>query len=375
MNHSSSWNDGPARGAGAPSREGDQQRRGRVPGAQESNGRLGDVLAQWAAGDDFRVAVADTICAIADAAVTLGRRLEISPWASGGAEETLTSGHAQKAIDAEAHSLFVQTLGRAPVAAVASEEDDHVVPLRRGAPLVVAIDPIDGSNNLPVNGPVGTIFSIRPSHGGGEADFLRPGREQVGAGFALYGPATLLVISVGVGTDVYVLRPGDATFVRTVQGARVPLSTPAYSVNSSNARHWAPEVRTYVADLEAGAEGLRGRDFEMRWYGALVIEAFRILKDGGIYLYPADKRPERRSGRLHLVYEAHPIAYLIEQAGGRATDCEERILDKAAPHVHARTPLVFGSADKVDRFGRYLKSLHADAERHPLFTARGLFRG
>lgn len=347
----------------------------RVPQAPELNESLADVLASWAAGDDLRAAVADTISAIADASVALSHRLETSVWAGSGVVDGLgTSVHVQKVLEAEAHSLFAQALGRAPVAAVASEEVDHVIALRRDAPLVVAIDPIDGSNNLPVNGPVGTIFSIRFSHGGGELDFLRPGREQVGAGFVLYGPATLLTISVGAGTDIYVLRPDDGTFVRTMQGARIPLNTPAYSVNASNARHWTHEVRTYIADLQAGAEGLRGRDFDMRWYGALVIEAFRILRGGGIYLYPPDRRPEYRSGRMLLVYEAHPIAYLIEQAGGLATDSEERILDKAAPHVHARTPLVFGSADKVDRLGRYLKSLHADAERHPLFTARGLFR-
>lgn len=339
--------------------------------------RLGDVLARWAAGDDIRVATASTLCEIASAATALGRRLEDGALAGDDLAVALgddARSDAQKVLDEEAHSLFLQALGRAPVAAVAVEEDDHVIVLQQDAPLVVAIDPIDGPRNLPIGGPVGAIFSIRQSRGRGEGEFLRPGREQVAAGFVLFGPATLLVLSVGAGTDVYVLRREDGAFVRSLQGVRVPLGTPAYSVNAANSRHWAPEFRTYIADLQAGAEGVRGRDFDMRWYGALSIEAFRILRNGGIYLYPADQRPRHHSGRLRLVYEAHPIAYLIEQAGGRATDGERPILDRSATDLHTRTPLVFGSADKVDRLGRYLKAMHTETERHPLFTARGLFR-
>lgn len=331
---------------------------------------LDDVLADWAAGDESRRAVATTTLTIARAAVSLGRRL-----GTAGALGGPPSGDAQKLADAEAHALYVEALGRAPVAAVLSQESDQVVALRRGAPFVVAIDPLDGSANLALNGPVGSIFSVRPSFcGGDDGEFLRPGTEQVAAGFVLFGPATVLVASVGAGTDVYVLSRDEGHFVRVLKGVRVPLGTPAYSVNAANARHWAPEVRAYIADLQAGAEGVRGRDFDMRWYGALVVEALRILSGGGIYLYPADDRPAYRSGRLRLVYEAHPIAYLVEQAGGHATDGARRVLDKVASGLHARTPLVFGSADKVERLERYLKSLHADAERHPLFTTRGLFR-
>jgi fructose-1,6-bisphosphatase I len=348
-----------------------------VPEAQERYGRLEDVLVGWAAGDDARGAVASTTLAIARAAVSLGRLLETgeSIGEARSAGQTTGTDDSQKKLNAAAHSLFVESLERAPVAAILSEESDPVVALRRGGQLLVALDPLDGSSNLSVDGPVGAIYSIRPSlRGGSEDDFLRPGSEQVAAGFVLFGPATVLAMSVGAGTDIYVLSRDEETFHRALRGVQVPFGTPTYTVNAANARHWSSEVRTYIADLQAGAEGLRGKDFDMRWYGALVIEAFRILTDGGIYLYPADARPAYQSGRLRLVYEAHPIAYLMEQAGGRATDGEERILDKVAPHPHARTPLVFGSADKVERLGRYLKSLHADAERHPLFGTRGLFR-
>lgn len=352
------------------------------PEAQEPDGPLGKLVSDWAAGDGTRAAVASTTVAIAEAALSLGRLLGAGESIGGaraprlpGSLGTSAAGDVQKMLNAEAQSLFVECLRNAPVTAVLSEESDRVIALQRGRPLVVALDPLDGSSNLSVNGPVGAIYSIRPSLCGGGADeFLRAGHEQVAAGFVLFGPTTVLVTSVGTGTDVYVLRRDDETFVRVLRGVQLPLGTPAYSVNAANARHWTPEVRTYIADLQAGSEGLRGKDFDMRWHGALVIEAFRILRGGGIYLYPLDDRSAYRSGRIRLVYEAHPIAYLIEQAGGRATDGEVRILDKAAPQPHARTPLVFGSADKVERFEAYLKSLHADAERHPLFTTRGLFR-
>ncbi len=341
------------------------------------NERLDDVLVAWAQDDEQRHAIARTIVALAKAAVALGHQLETAPLI-GGLDETLgtnASGDAQKVLDAEAHRLLLSSLEHAPVAAMASEEDDHSTALTPGAPLVVAVDPLDGSGNLAINGPIGMIFSIRPSTGGAPDDeFLRPGSEQLAAGFFLYGPATLLVVSTGTGTDIYALRPEDEAFVRSTQGIRIPEGTPAYAVNSSNARHWTPEFRAYVADLQAGAEGLRGQDFNMRWYGALVIEALRILYRGGIYLYPADVRPKYRSGWLRLVYEAHPIAFLMEQAGGQATDGHDRILDKTASDLHERTPLVFGSADKVKRVGRYLKSFSRDAEREPLFATRGLLR-
>jgi fructose-1,6-bisphosphatase I len=348
-----------------------------MPDTKGQSERLDDVLVAWAQGAERPRSIALTILSLAEAAVALGHQLEVAPL-TGGLDETLdtnASGDTQKLIDVEAHRLVLRSLEQAPVAAMASEENDHAIPLTAGAPLVVAVDPLDGSGNFAINGPLGMIFSILPSTGRAPDDeFLRPGSEQVAAGFFLYGPATLLVLSTGSGTDVYTLRRDDEVFVRSRCGIHVPQGTPVYALNASNARHWTSEFRTYVADLQAGAEGLRGQDFTMRWYGALVIEALRILYGGGIYLYPADLRPAYRAGRLRLVYEAQPIAFLMEQAAGAATDGHDRILDKAASHLHERTPLVFGSADKVGRVGRYLKSPSHDAERAPLFTSRGLFR-
>jgi fructose-1,6-bisphosphatase I len=339
--------------------------------------RLDEVLAAWAAGTEDREAVASAIVALAAASIEIGRQLAVAPLV-GGLDDKVgsnASGDLQSRMDEQAHRVLLDALQATPVAVFASEEHDIPIGLNLGAPLVVAVDPLDGSGNLAINGPIGLIFSIRPNTGEApESVFLRPGSEQLAAGFVLYGPATLLVLTVRSGTDVYALQPADGTFVRSTEGIRVPEGTADYAVNSANARHWSPGFRTYVADLEAGADGLRGRDFNMRWYGALVIEALRVLMRGGIYLYPADRRAKYRSGWLRTLYEAHPVALLMEEAGGSATDGSERILDKSAKDLHERTPLVFGSADKVARVGRYLNGLSYDAERAPLFSSRGLFR-
>ncbi len=345
-----------------------------TPGRDE---QLHEVLAAWAGGDQGRAAVATTLVALAGAGVALGRHLAVAPLAIGIDEVVGTngSGDPQKEMDLSAHRLVLESLRAAPVAAIVSEEQDKPVELAPGAPLVVAVDPLDGSGNLAIDGPMGLIFSIRPATAAApERAFLGPGTEQVAAGFVLYGPATLLVLTTGAGTDLYVLRPDDQVFIRSTRGIRVPAGTPEYAVNASNARHWLPGFRAYVADLQAGADGLRGLDFSMRWYGALVIEVVRILVRGGVYLYPADRRPKYRSGSLRLVYEAQPVAMLIEEAGGAATDGHDRILDKSAADLHERTPLVFGSPDKVARVGRYLDESTYDAERAPLFASRGLFR-
>ena len=351
--------------------------------------QLSSVLARWAGDEPERHAVARSIGALERAAVVLRRKLVLSVFDSevGDALRTNASGEETKRLDAEAEAIVLSALREAPVAAVASEESDHAIALSPCAPLVAAVDPLDGSGNLHANGPMGLIFSLRPALGHGceagvnpeatsdlAAHFRRPGDEQVAAGVVVYGPSTVLALTTGEGVDLYGLGPDEEAFSRVKRGIGVPLGTPLYAVNSANARHWTPEFRAYVADLQAGAAGFRGRDFNMRWYGALCIEALRILKLGGVYLYPADNRPEHYEGRLRLVYEAHPVAMLVEQAGGAATDGHRRILEKEALSLHERTPFVFGSKDKVDRVTRYLESERSDAERQPLFARRGMLR-
>jgi fructose-1,6-bisphosphatase I len=332
---------------------------------------LGSSLREWAGNDEARRAVVETIETIAatSAAQSCAMRQAIL-------RGVHDANHANDANDA--HHAFVAALAGAPVAALASDEaEEEILPLHPGAPLLVAIDPLDSSANLEVDGPVGMIFSIRPAPTGRDAtadDFLIAGTAQLGAGMVLFGPATVLALTVGDGTDVFALDEGAGCFRRIHQRVQTPAGTREFAISSSNSRHWSPAMRSYVTDLIEGAHGPRAGDFDMRWFGALVGDAYRILLRGGIFLYPDDGRADDANGRLRLVYEAQPIAMLFEQSGGAATDGSHRILELTAGELHARTPLVFGSADKVARVARYYEVVGNDPERAPLFGTRGLFR-
>ena len=245
------------------------------------------------------------------------------------------------------------------------------------APLIVALDPLDGSSNIETNVSIGTIFSLLPTPPGGGAEpaaFLRRGHDQVAAGYVLYGPQTALVLTVGAGTDIFTLDPASGAFVLTNPQVQVPPVSDEFAVNASNARHWSGEVRRWFDDCIAGAEGPRGRNFNMRWIASMVAEAHRILVRGGVYVYPGDAREGYRSGRLRLVYEANPIAMLMEQAGGGASTGRERILDRVPRMLHERVPLIFGSREEVARIERHHIEPHPNGEQSPLFGRRGLFR-
>jgi fructose-1,6-bisphosphatase I len=286
-------------------------------------------------------------------------------------------GDAQTRLDLAANRLFLDALQEAPVAAFASEENETAVTLNEGEPFAVAVDPLDGSSNIDTNAPIGTIFAIRPMAGGGNgsaaAPFLRPGTEQLAAGFVIYGPKTCLVLTLGQGTQIFTLDRRAERFVLTCPAVRIPERRREYAINASNYRHWDIAIQTYVDDLVAGVAGPRGADFNMRWIASLVAEAFRILNRGGVFLDPADRRPGYGAGRLRLLYEAHPLAMVIEQAGGGAIDGFTRILDVVPRDLHQRTPLIFGSADKVARVGGYYVDPPSTSERSPLFGRRGLF--
>jgi fructose-1,6-bisphosphatase I len=254
---------------------------------------------------------------------------------------------------------------------------DAPLPLAPGAPIIVALDPLDGSSNIETNVSVGTIFSllVTPSGSAGAepAAFLRPGREQIAAGYVLYGPQTALVLTLGAGTDIFTLDQVTGAYLRSQAQARVPPQAREFAINASNYRHWDVPVRTWFHDCLAGADGLRGENFNMRWIASMVAEAHRILVRGGVYLYPGDARQGYRSGRLRLLYEANPIAFLMEQAGGAASNGREPILDRVPRMLHERVPLIFGARAEVERIERYHGARHADAERSPLFGRRGLF--
>jgi fructose-1,6-bisphosphatase I/sedoheptulose-1,7-bisphosphatase len=292
-------------------------------------------------------------------------------------------GEQQQKLDVVANDIFISAnewSGR--LAGMASEELEapYRIPAQypRGKYLLT-FDPLDGSSNIDVNVSVGSIFSIlRAPHTGADAtveDFLQPGVEQVAAGYAIYGPATVLVLSVGTGVHAFTLDPGLGEFFLTSQGIQIPPATTEYAVNSSNRRFWEPAVLRYVEECLAGASGPREKDFNMRWVASLVAEAHRILTRGGVFLYPRDTKDPAKEGRLRLLYEANPIAFLVEQAGGLATTGHERVLELRPTGLHQRVGFVFGSREEVARIERYHTEPYAEPdESHPFFSTRGLFR-
>lgn len=342
---------------------------------------LDEYLTDAVATGAISAAVRDTMLALAAAAVAVSG--EIASGALGAAFADTrgtrnTHGEEQKDLDLYADELFLEAVGKAPVAVYASEELEHPVQLDAKAPLAVAIDPLDGSSNIDTNVSIGTIFSILPVVGDPGRDalasLLQPGSRQLAAGFFCYGPQLALVLTFGRGTDIFVYAPRVAAFLRVHSNVQVPVQTHEFAVNMSNQRFWEDGVRHYIDDCVRGSEGPHGRDYNMRWIASLVAEAYRILIRGGIFLYPGDRRKGYGRGRLRLVYEANPIAMLVEQAGGLATDTVSPILGIVPSSLHQRTPLVFGSKSEVAQVGHYHAGIDHAGVHSPLFGSRGLFR-
>lgn len=291
---------------------------------------------------------------------------------------TNSDGDAQKELDVFADDNFLEAMRKAPIALYGSEEINNPVLLDKDAKYGIAIDPLDGSSNIDTNVSIGTIFSIMPVAGDPSkeaiATFLQPGNKQIAAGFFIYGPQLALVLTVGNGTHIFVFSSRLGAFVQAYESIQIPTRTSEFAINASNYRKWEEPVRLYIDDCLAGAEGPRERKFNMRWVASMVADTYRILIRGGIFLYPGDQRKGYAHGRLRLVYEANPISMLVEQAGGKATDCSQRILDITPTDLHQRIPLVFGSANEVERVARYHTDPSMIGERSPLFGNRGLFR-
>ncbi len=325
-----------------------------------------------------RAASAVVIEALARAAVDLAAMIAAGPLAgiTGDAGSLNPDGDRQKDIDIVADRLMRDALRTAPVAGVLSEEVELPETLDESAPLCVAIDPLDGSANLENNISVGTIFSIRPKANDVISTFFEPGTAQCAAGFFIYGPQTILVLALDARVDIFILDIRIGAFVLMKQGVHVLADTPEFAINASNRRHWSSAVRRYVDGCLAGSTGEQGQDFNMRWIGSLVAEAYRILVRGGVFLYPADARPSYRDGRLRLVYEAHPIALIMEWAGGAASSGRARILELSARTPHQRVPLVMGSALAVRDVNLVHEGFEPMFENNdaPLFAHRGLFR-
>jgi len=323
-------------------------------------------------------AVGEVIEAIAAAAIDLAALIADGPLAgiTGRADGVNADGDQQKDIDVAADQIMRRALGGAPVAAVLSEEAALPETFKSGAPLCVAIDPLDGSANLENNISVGTIFSIRPRGNDLLSTFFQPGTAQCAAGFIVYGPQTTLVLALNARVDIFILDRRAEEFLLIRQAVQVAYDTPEFAINASNPRHWHGPVRAYIDECLAGTSGSGEADFNMRWIGSLVAESLRILVRGGVFLYPADARPGYREGRLRLLYEAHPMALVMEWAGGAASTGRRRILELGAKTPHQRVPLIMGSARGV----RDVDAIHDciepmfDNSDAPLFARRGLFR-
>ena len=322
-------------------------------------------------------AIGEVIEAIAAAAVELAALIADGPLAgitgrNGGIN---SDGDRQKDIDVVAHEIIRCALCDAPVAAILSEEAALPETFRPEAPLCVAIDPLDGSANLENNISVGTIFSIRPRGKDLLSTFFEPGTAQCAAGFTVYGPQTTLVLALDRRVDIFILDRRTQQFLLVRHAVQVALDTPEFAINASNRRHWYGPVRAYIDECLAGTQGGSEADFNMRWIGSLVADSLRILVRGGVFLYPADARPSYRDGRLRLLYEAHPMALVMEWAGGAASTGRRRILEVAAKTPHQRVPLIMGSVRGVRDVAAIHESIQPmfDNSDAPLFARRGLF--
>jgi fructose-1,6-bisphosphatase I/sedoheptulose-1,7-bisphosphatase len=295
-------------------------------------------------------------------------------------------GEVQKHLDVLSNEIFVRmNEWNGHLAGMASEEMEVPQQIPEAYPrgkYLLVFDPLDGSSNIDVNVAVGSVFSIlrapedvvESGRDVTEADFLQPGAAQVAAGYAIYGPTTMLVLTVGNGVAGFTLNPNLGEFVLTHPNIEVPADTHEFAINTSNSRFWEPPIKRYVDECLAGKTGTRGRDFNMRWIASMVAEAHRILMRGGVFMYPRDTKDPTKPGRLRLLYEANPVGFVMEQAGGRASTGRQPVLGVTPSSLHQRIGLVFGSRHEVERIERYH---HEPATRDPgvpLFAERSLFR-
>ena len=293
------------------------------------------------------------INSISTACKDIANRLEQGAMAGilGSAGEENVQGETQKKLDVIANDLLKDyLLDSGVVRALASEEEEDIVEGSKLGNYLVAFDPLDGSSNIDINSMVGTIFSIYETTAGGDIqqqDFLQPGRNQVAAGYVLYGPSVMLVLTTGDGVKMYTLDQRIGEFILTVDNVTIEADTKEFAINMSNQRHWAEPMQNYIADLLAGQEGPRGKNFNMRWVAAMVADVHRILCRGGLFTYPWDKREPNKPGKLRLMYEANPMGLLIEQAGGKACTDQGPILDIQPEHIHQRVSVILGAANEV----------------------------
>ncbi|XOV79633.1 MAG: class 1 fructose-bisphosphatase [Aestuariibacter sp.] len=269
-------------------------------------------------------------------------------------------GERQKKLDVISNQIIKDILGESGyVKAISSEEEDDVVACHPEGKYLVSFDPLDGSSNTDINSLIGTIFSILHAPQWMEPDdpsaFLQPGTQMVAAGYVLYGPSTMLVLTTGRGTHVYTLDNTHGGFLLTKPNVQVPEDTQEFAINMSNQRHWEEPMQQYIADLQAGETGPREKNYNMRWVAAMVGDIHRILCRGGIFAYPWDNRDPKKAGKLRLLYEANPMSFLIEQAGGMASTGKQRIMEIMPDEIHQRVPVLMGSKNEIEACLAYHK--------------------
>ena len=315
-----------------------------------------------------------TLISLCSSAIQLSKEISLSD--SEGSHRLLvgtnSDGDGQKQLDVIADDIFCTSLKDAGVGFYASEERETIEMLNKDGDLGVAIDPLDGSSNINCNVSIGTIFSIKKIKNKKypEEDFFLLG-DYLASGYFIYGPQTLLVFTVGSGALKFLLNSEDNKFISVTSNMKIPEHTQEYAINSSNSRYWPSPVRSYIEELLDGTTGPRKKNYNMRWVASLVAETHRILERGGVFLYPGDDREGYSEGRLRKIYECGPIAFLVEQALGQATDGIDTIVGSYANDLHQRTPFVFGSKEEVETVKKFYedpKSAHS-----PLFKTRGLF--
>ncbi|WP_297422772.1 class 1 fructose-bisphosphatase [uncultured Acinetobacter sp.] len=274
----------------------------------------------------------------------------------GSAENENVQGEEQKKLDVISNDYLIDALKVHPhVGGLASEELDDFTPAQENGEYLVLFDPLDGSSNIDINMCVGTIFSILPAKNAvtQAADFMQAGNQQVAAGYVLYGPSTMMALTVGAGTVFFTYDLDSQEFLLTSQDIQVAADTKEYAINASNQRHWEQPVQRYIDELLAGKTGPREKDFNMRWVACMVGDIHRILCRSGIFMYPYDLKDPAKAGRLRLMYEANPMSMLMEQAGGASTTGRVRILDIQPNDLHQRVPVIIGSKHEVDLVTSY----------------------
>ena len=304
-------------------------------------------LAQWLAAQPVDQKLASVVATMAAASAEIAGVLRLAPIAgqTGLAGATNVQGEAQKALDVISNDIVLNHIRQNPqISILVSEELDEAVHIENQGGFMVATDPLDGSSNLDVNVTVGTIFSVLDASKG----LLQKGSAQLAAGYAAYGPATSLALTFGTSTSVFTLD-GSGTFVLTVERVSVAPASGEYAINTARERFWDAATKSYVAENVAGETGAAGKRYNMRWVGSMVADIHRILMRGGIFLYPLDSETMSKGGRLRLLYEANPMALLIEAAGGKSTTGQGNILDLMPTGIHQRVPVILGSAEEVAR--------------------------